>query len=130
MDFSIPEFLYEEGSFGVFLLVTVGMGGGAAWMSGRAIAGTWRPWWHIVAYMLILGAAVRFFHYALFDGTLASLHYYLVDSAVCMLLGFLGFRVTRAAQMTTQYGFRNIRTGFLAWARRPAASATGSVKSE
>jgi hypothetical protein len=130
MDFSIPEFLYEEGSFGVFLLVTVGMGGGAAWMSGRAIAGTWRPWWHIVAYMLILGAAVRFFHFALFDGTLISLHYYLVDCAVCMLLGFLGFRVTRAAQMTTQYGFRNVRAGFLARARRPAASATGSVKSE
>jgi len=28
--FSIPEFLYEEGSFGVFVLVTLILGGGAA----------------------------------------------------------------------------------------------------
>ena len=101
MDLSIPHLLYEEGSFGVFLLVTVAMGGGAAWLSGRAIAATWRPWWHIIAYMLILGVAVRFFHFALFDGTLVSPHYYLVDTAVCLLFGFLGFRITRAAQMAT-----------------------------
>ena len=69
-------FLHEEGSFGVFLLVTVILGGGAAMLAGRAIAQTWRPWWQIVAYMLILGAAVRFIHFALFGGTLLSLHYY------------------------------------------------------
>jgi hypothetical protein len=120
VDFSIPRFLYEEDSFGVFLLVTVMMGGGAAWMTGRAIAATWRPWWHIVAYMLILAGAVRFFHHALFDGTLLSLHYYAVDSAICMLFGFLSFRVTRAAQMAAQYPFLNVRNGLLTWARRPA----------
>ena len=32
-------FLHEEGSFGVFLLVTVILGGGAAALAGRAIAG-------------------------------------------------------------------------------------------
>ena len=71
--FSIPELLYEEGSFGVFLLVTVILGGGAAALSGRAIAETWRPWWQVVAYSFILGAAVRFFHFSLFGGTLLSL---------------------------------------------------------
>ena len=35
--------LYEEDYIGLFLLVTVVMGGGAAWLAGRAIAGTWRP---------------------------------------------------------------------------------------
>ena len=65
---------YEEGSFGVFLLVTVILGGGAAALAGRAIALTWRPWWQIVAYMLILGGAVRFIHFALFGGTLLALH--------------------------------------------------------
>jgi hypothetical protein len=129
MDLSIPQLLYEEGSFGVFLLVTVAMGGGAAWMSGRAIAATWRPWWHIIAYMLILGVSVRFFHFALFDGTFVSPYYYLVDSAVCLLFGFLGFRITRAAQMTRQYGFRNERTGLLTWARRSAASTAGDADS-
>ena len=32
--FSIPEFLYEEGSFGVFVLVTLILGGGAATLAG------------------------------------------------------------------------------------------------
>ena len=72
------------------MLVTIILGGGAAALSGRAIAQTWRPWWQIIAYMLILGGVVRFFHFSLFSGTLLSLHYYLVDSAVCMLAGFAG----------------------------------------
>ena len=38
MDFSIPEFVSDEHSLGVFLLLTVLMGGGAAWLAGRAIA--------------------------------------------------------------------------------------------
>jgi hypothetical protein len=67
MHFSIPEFLTDEQSLGIFLLVTVAMGGGAAWLAGRAIAATWRPWWHIAFYMLLLALAVRFLHYALFD---------------------------------------------------------------
>jgi hypothetical protein len=129
MDLSIPELLYEQDSLGSFLLVTVAMGGGAAWLSGRAIAATWRPWWHILAYMLILGAAVRFFHYALFEGTLVSPHYYLVDTVVALLFAGLGYRVTRAGQMATQYGFLNVRTGPFSWARRPAATTEGVVKS-
>ena len=31
-------------------------------------------------YMLVLAAAVRFFHFALFEGTLLSLQYYRVDT--------------------------------------------------
>jgi hypothetical protein len=116
------ELIYEEGSFGVFLLVTVVLGGGAAFLAGRAIAETWRPWWQIVAYSFILGAVVRFFHYSLFDGSLLAGHYYLVDSAVCMAFGFLGFRTARATQMVTQYRWINEAKGPLRWRRRPANS--------
>jgi Domain of unknown function (DUF6867) len=116
--FSFPDFLYEEGSFGVFLLVTVILGGGAALLAGRAIAATWRPWWQVVAYTLILGAAVRFFHFALFGGTLLSPHYYLVDSAVCMAFGSLGFRAARTAQMTAQYRWLYSPGGLMRWRRR------------
>lgn len=118
MDFSIPDLLYEEESFGVFLLVTICLGGGAAWLSGRAIAATWRPWWHVAGYMLILALVVRFMHFALFEGTLLSLHYYLVDALVCMIVGFLGFRATRAGQMVTQYSWIFGRAGLLRWGRR------------
>src|SRR6202167_338873 len=104
-DAAIPvyQLLYEEGSFGVFLLVTVILGGGAAALAGRAIATTWRPRWQIVAYMLILGGAVRFIHFALFGGTLLSVHYYAVDSAICLAFGFAGFQAARASQMVSQY---------------------------
>jgi hypothetical protein len=54
--------------------------------------------------MLVLGAVVRFFHFALFDGTLLSPHFYAVDTAIAMLFGMAGFRVTRARQMVRQYG--------------------------
>jgi hypothetical protein len=116
--FLVQGLLYEEGSFGVFLLVTVILGGGAATLAGRAIALTWRPWWQIVAYMLILGGAVRFIHFALFGGTLLSLHYYVVDTAVCMAFGCLGFRTARSAQMVTQYRWINQPNGPLRWRRK------------
>ena len=110
--------IHEEGSFGVFVLVTVILGGGAAALAGRAIAQTWRPVWQVVVYALILGAAVRFIHFSLFDGTLLSLHYYLVDSAVCMAFGLIGFRAARAAQMVSQYRWINEPGGPLRWRRK------------
>jgi uncharacterized membrane protein len=101
----MPDLLYENGELGSFLLVTVVLGGGAAWLAGRAIAQTWRPWWSIIAYMLILALAVRFIHFTLFDGTLLSPHYYAVDAAVVILVAGLGFHMTRREQMARQYGF-------------------------
>jgi len=109
--------VHEEGSFGIFLLVTVILGGGAAALAGRAVASTWRPWWQVAVYMLILGAAVRFIYYALFSGTLLSLHYYMVDTLVCLAAGYLGFRVERARQMVTQYSWINNRSGPMRWRR-------------
>ena len=95
---------------GPFLLVTVILGGGAAFIAGRAVAQTWRPWRQGVLYMLILGAAVRFIHFALFDGALTSLPGYLLDTAVVTAFFAAGFRTMRARQMARQYGFLR-RTG-------------------
>ena len=63
------------------------------------------------------GLAVRFIHFALFDSTFLSLHYYLVDYAVC--LGF-GCSASGCAgrQMVTRYGWINERAGLLRWRRR------------
>jgi ABC-type transport system involved in multi-copper enzyme maturation permease subunit len=115
----IGQLLYEEESVGVFLLVTVILGGGAAALAGRAIATTWRPWWQVIAYGFILGFAVRFIHFSVFGGTLVSAHYYLVDSAVCVAFGFLGFRAARASQMVVQYRWLNEPAGLLRWRRKP-----------
>jgi len=117
----VSSYLYEEDSFFVFLLFTIILGGGAAFLSGRAIAGTWRPLWQVVAAMLVLGGVVRFFHFALFDGTLLSPYYYGVDTLFCLLFGFWGYRMTRAGQMAEQYGWLYRRTGPLNWAQKSIA---------
>jgi GR25 family glycosyltransferase involved in LPS biosynthesis len=115
----IPGLLYEEDSLGVFLLVTVILGGGSAALAGRAVALTWRPWWQVGGYMLMLGAAVRFIHFALFEGTLLSVHYYAVDTLVCMAFGFAGFHAARARRMVAQYPWINEPDGPLRWRRKP-----------
>ncbi|MFC7396608.1 DUF6867 family protein [Chelatococcus sp. GCM10030263] len=107
--------LYEEPSIWLFLLVTCVMGGWAAWMTGRAVARTWGAVAQCVVYLLVLGMAVRFIHFALFDGTLISLHYYVVDTIVVMLIGLAGYRYHRARQMTTQYRWLYERTGPFTW---------------
>ena len=124
-DLAIAWLVYEEDQVGAFLMVSVLLGGGAAWLAGRAIAATWRPWWHVTLYMLLLGLVVRFLHFALFEATLLSLHYYLVDTAVCLTLGFLGFRAARAAQMATQYRWLHVRTGVFTWGRRGREAGSG-----
>jgi len=97
--------LYEEASLGTFLLVTIIMGGAAGWLSGRAIAITWRPRWFLAPAALAVGAGIRFIHFALFDATFLSLQYYAVDTIIIFAAAFAGYRVARDRQMARQYGF-------------------------
>jgi NO-binding membrane sensor protein with MHYT domain len=100
----MTSLLYEPDTLGAFLLVTVALGGAAAFVSGRAVAQTWQPRWRIVLAVLLLGGAERFFHYALFGGTLLSPYYYLIDSLIALGFGIAGFDITRVRQMRQQYG--------------------------
>lgn len=113
--------IYET-SLGVFLLVTVFLGGGAAYMAGRAVAITWGNLAYVVVYSGLLAAAARFIHYSLFGGTLRSPQYFLVDFVVLLALAGLGFRLTRAGQMAGQYAWLYERTGPLTWRQRPAVA--------
>jgi hypothetical protein len=110
----------DENALWIFVLVTVVLGGGASALAGRAIATTWRPVWQVVGYGFILGAGVRFIHFSVFNGTLVSLHYYLVDTACCIGFGLLGFQASRAAQMVTQYRWLMEPAGLLRWRRKRA----------
>lgn len=94
-----------EVSISEFLLVTVVLAGGAAFMTGRAIAGVWQGRQQLYTYMVLLAAATRFIHFALFDGTLLAPYYYVVDLVVLVIIAEIGFRLTRAKQMQQQYGF-------------------------
>ena len=110
--------LYEENSAWLFIMVTVVMGGWAAWMTGRACAQTWRRYYVLAGYLLILAAAVRFIHMALFEGTLLSIHYYLVDLVVVQIIGALGYRYTRVKQMVSKYRWLFEPNGPFTWRAR------------
>jgi hypothetical protein len=110
-----------EVSLADFLLVTVFLGGGAAWLTGRAVALTWRSWWQLFLYAVLLGMAVRFIHFALFGGTLLSVRFYLVDLAILLGLGSIGYRLTRTGQMVGQYSWLYARSGPLSWRHREQA---------
>ncbi len=63
---------------------------------------------------------MRFFHFALFGGTLLSLHYLSWSTArSASASDLLGFRAARAAQMVTQYRWINEPHGPLRWRRKP-----------
>jgi hypothetical protein len=113
----MPGNLYAGGENGLwtFILVTILMGGIAAYASGKAIAQTWRPFWHVPLYMLAVAAAVRFCHFALFEEPLVSLPSYVVDFAIAFAAASLGYRLVRARQMAVQYGWLFRRRGPLGW---------------
>jgi hypothetical protein len=110
-----------EVSVADFVVVSLILAGAAGWMSGRAIALTWRPYWHVVAYMVVFALVVRWIHWALFGGTLLSLHFYLVDLAVVLSMATLGYRAFRTQQMTTQYRWLFQKANSFAWTRSNSA---------
>jgi hypothetical protein len=103
-----------------FLLVTLFLGGGAAYLTGRAVASVWSPMLQMVVYVVGLTCAVRFIHYALFGGTLLSLQYYLVDLVILLILGTIGFRITKTNQMVRQYSWLYERAGPFGWRQKSA----------
>jgi hypothetical protein len=114
--------LFDGTAIRDFLLITVALGGGAAALTGRAIAAAWRPWWHVIPFMLLLGAVARFLHFALFGDPLLSLTGYMADTAVCLAFGLIGFRLMRVSQMVTCYGWINEPAGLYTWRARKATS--------
>jgi hypothetical protein len=113
--------LYASETLLQVALVSGVIGGGAAFLAGRAIAQTWRPFWHVLVYMALLGAGVRFVHFALFDATLLSPLSYAADTIYLVIVGSLSWRMMRAAQMATQYYWLYQRTGPLTWRERSAS---------
>ncbi|SEE23973.1 hypothetical protein SAMN05519104_5563 [Rhizobiales bacterium GAS188] len=107
--------LYDDSSVYIFILVTLIMGGAAGFSTGKAIAQTWRPGWHLVASALVLGVGVRFIHFALFGATLLTPQYYAIDTILVLLATFAGFRLTRVKQMTTRYRWLYKAVGPFGW---------------
>ena len=110
--------LYAESSPVSFLLLCVVMGGGAAWLMGRSIAQTWRPFAILFAYAALLTLGIRFIQFAMFESPLLSLRYFIVDYTVILSAAILGWRKRRAEQMAAQYSFAFTASGPYGWRRK------------
>jgi branched-chain amino acid transport system ATP-binding protein len=109
----------------VFLGITVVLCGFAAFATGRALAGTWRPMWWTVPYGLLLALVDRFLQWSLFGGELLSPTAYAADAAVLVGIALLAYRVTQAERMVRQYPWLYARSGLLSW--RSVGSGDGGA---
>lgn len=100
---------------------TVAVMGFAAFMTGQALAATWRPAWHLGPYALLLGMADRFLIWGLLGGDGLSVSGYLIDTGFLALVGFGAYRATRRRKMVSQYPWLYASTGLFTWARRADA---------
>lgn len=101
-----------------FLVVTLFLGGGAAWLTGRAVARSWAPYSELLVYCVLLAGAVRFCHFALFDDQLVSPEPAAVEFVLLAAVATLGFRAHRRRQMTVQYAWMYEPAGHFAWRGR------------
>lgn len=100
-------------------VVTLALGAVGAWLTGRAFARVWRPWWVAALWVVPLAGAVRFFQVALFRGTWAAGEAAAVVLVVLVLAAAAGHRRTRAVQMVSRYGWLYRPAGLLGWRFRP-----------
>lgn len=118
--------LYADGAFLHVLFLTFVLGCGCAWLAGRAIAQSWRPAWMVVAAMVLLGFAVRFLHFALFQEQLMEPVTYVFETACLIAVALVSWRYARAQQMVRQYYWLYEPAGLLSWRLRQDVSAKAS----
>lgn len=106
-------------SLPVFVGLTTVLFGGAAFMTGQALATTWRPFWHVFPYCLLLAAGNRFLAFALFGGPLLHLAGYAIAAGYLVGVAIFAYRVTRAARMVSQYPWLYDRAGLFGWREKP-----------
>jgi len=112
----LNEAWYQE------IIITVLLGGGCAWLAGRAIASTWRSVWFAVIAAIPMAMAVRFVHFALFDEPLLALKPWLIETLLMLAIMCLAFQRTRAQQMVRQYYWLYEPSGPLGWRLRQNTS--------
>jgi hypothetical protein len=109
-------------SFGVFIGLTVIIIGGAAIMTGRALADGWKPPWQVVFACFGLALANRFLVYALFEGELLSLSGFVIDFVVITAMALAAHRLTAVHKMVAQYPWRYERESLWSYREKPGQS--------
>ena len=117
----------EEGAaimnWPVFIVITLILFGFVSFMTGQALASTWRPIGWVVVYSLLLGFADRFIIWSLFGGDLLSPLGYLIDAAALLAIGLTAYRATQARKMVSQYPWLYESAGPFFWRRLDSAKS-------
>jgi hypothetical protein len=100
----------------VFIGLTVIIIGGAAMMTGRALADAWKPPLQVVFACFGLVLADRFLVYALFGGELLSVSGFVIDFAVITAMALIAHRLTAVHKAVAQYPWRYERASL--WSYR------------
>src|SRR5579864_5147277 len=108
------------------IFITFVVGCGCAWQAGRSIALTWRPIGAVIRATILLGLAVRFLHFALFEEPLFAPAAYLFETTCLIVVASLAWRYTRARQMVRQYYWLYEASGPLGWRPRQDGSTKGA----
>lgn len=99
----------------VFFGLTVVLVGGAAILTGRAVANSWKPAWQVVASCFGLALADRFLTYALFQGELLNFWGTLIHFLVLVAMGLVAWRMAKVAKLVGQYPWRYRQTSPFAY---------------
>lgn len=116
----------------VFVFITLIVMGFAAWMTGQAIANTWRPAWQIIPYCLLLGFADRFLTWGLFEPEKPEVLFlwsgYLIDTSVLFVYAIVAYRLNQVRKMVSQYPWLYEKVGPFAWRPIGEPSPSGVKK--
>ncbi|MFQ5783833.1 MAG: DUF6867 family protein [Alphaproteobacteria bacterium] len=105
-------------SLPVFFGLTVFVVGGASYLTGQAVAVTWRPVWQAIFFCVLLGFVNRFLSWGLFGGDGLSISGFLVNTAVLIAIGLAGYRLTQVSKIVNQYPWLYERAGLWSYRKR------------
>jgi len=100
---------------GPYFAVTVVVLGGAAFLTGRALAQNWRPAWQILPAVALLAAADKFLLHALFGAELAGFVGLSIAAAILAAIAAVAYYFIRARRMVQQYPWLYERRGPFGW---------------
>ena len=109
----------------VLVFLTIIVFGGAAVLTGQALANGWQPMWKCVPYGILLGLGDRFLNYALFQGPLLSITGFVLDSAIIIGFAILGYQFVKAGKMPGQYPWLYERSGFFGYREKVGGGSGG-----
>lgn len=111
------------GTTPLLLVVMTGvLFGGAAFLTGQAVAGGWGPLWLCVPYGALLAVGDRFLAFALFNQNLLAVVALVIDLVFLIGVAAIAHRMTTVRKMVSQYPWLYEPAGVFAWRERDAAA--------